>query len=71
MKNLKKSETTICGECGEFIRWSDYDDSDDIFNSVLDKLIHHINNDTKCVRERKINELLETKEKLAQDYWIR
>lgn len=71
MKNVKKSETTICGECGEFIRWSDYDDSDDIFNSVLDKLIHHINNDTKCVRERKINEVLGTKEKLAQDYWIR
>ena len=65
---MKKSETTICGECGEFIRWSDYDDSDDIFNSVID---NHINNDTQCVRERKINELLGTKEKLVQDYWIR
>jgi hypothetical protein len=60
MKNIQTSHTTICQECGELIRWVDPDYK---FNSLIDKLIFHMKNDKKCVRERKLNELFETKEK--------
>jgi hypothetical protein len=68
MKNIQTSHTTICQECSELIRWVDPDylrgsTDDDKFNSLIDKLIFHMKNDKKCVRERKLNELFETKEK--------
>ena len=71
MDNIKTTQSTTCQECNCIIRWTDYYDSDEQFSSVVDKLIHHINNDPQCLRERKLKELFETKEKLAQNYWLK
>ena len=66
--NLDISGSTRCQECGQYISWCDKDD--DGFCGILDKLVYHINNDTQCVRERKLKILLGTKERLAQDHWL-
>lgn len=73
--DIRIRQSTTCQECGEPIIWRDSDyvggsTEDDRFSSAIDKLIHHINNDPKCVRERKLKELLGTKEKLSQDCWL-
>lgn len=57
-------ESTTCQECGELIHWCDSDHvggstDDDKFSSVIQKLIHHLKNDPKCVRERKLKLILE------------
>lgn len=62
-------ETITCQECKKRIQWSD--DTNEQFSSVINKLIYHINNDTQCIRERKLKEIFGTKEKLSQDYWIK
>jgi len=49
------------------IRWCD---SDYQFSGVLEKLKYHINNDTECVRERKLKQIFGKYEKLAQDYYL-
>jgi len=75
-ENITTSHSTTCGECGELISWRDYDyfggtTNDDQFSGIIDKLIYHMKNDPKCVRERKLNELFGTKEKLAQDHYLK
>ena len=75
-ENITTSHSTTCQECGELIRWCDSDyvggtTNDDQFSGIIDKLIYHMKNDPKCVRERKLNELFGTKEKLAQDYYLK
>jgi hypothetical protein len=75
-ENITTSEFTTCQECGELICWRDSDyvggtTDDDQFSGIIDKLIYHMKNDPKCVRERKLNELFGTKEKLAQDYYLK
>ena len=67
--SVTTSWTTYCQECGELIRWADIDDDD--FGGVVDKLIYHMKNDPKCIRERKLKELFGTKKKLSQDYYLR
>lgn len=65
--NIKTTQSTTCQECNCEIRWTDDDEK---FRGVIDKLIHHIKNDSQCLRERKLKEIFGTKEKLAQDYWF-
>ncbi len=74
-QNIETSQSITCQECGELIVWRDSDyvggsTEDDKFSGVIDKLIHHKKNDPKCIRERKLKELLGTKEKLAQDCYL-
>lgn len=69
-KNITTSHSTTCQECGELIRWCDSETNDDQFSGIIDKLIYHMKNDPKCVRERKLNELFGTKKKLAQDFYL-
>jgi hypothetical protein len=45
------STTMCCQECGQLILWTSEDDD---FAGVIDKLIHHIKNDTHCFRNRKL-----------------
>jgi hypothetical protein len=68
-ENITTSHSTTCQECGELIRWCDSET--DQFYGLVDKLIYHMKNDSKCVRERKLNELFGTKEKLAQDHYLK
>lgn len=68
MKDLIWQKSIQCQECDKLITWNT---DDDTFSGVVTKLIYHINNDTNCVRNRKIKELLGEKEKLAQDFWIK
>jgi len=67
MKNINRSESTTCQNCGKMITWRD---SDDQFNGVIFKLKHHINNDIECVRERKLKQIFGEYDKLAQDYYL-
>lgn len=69
--NKKLSQSTTCQNCGKIIRWCDYEPYDGQFIGVIDKLKHHINNDTECVRERKLKQILGEYEKLAQDYYLK
>jgi hypothetical protein len=73
--DISRSESTECQNCGKMIRWCDSDHIgrdtyDDQFSGVIDKLKHHINNDTECVRERKLKQILGEYKKLAQDYYL-
>jgi hypothetical protein len=70
-KNITTSQSILCKECGEKIIWSNSSTNDDEFISVVDKLISHMKNNKKCIRERKLNEIFDTKEKLAQDFWLK
>ena len=70
MSKIVYSGFMTCQECGEKILWRSDNEADDRFASVIDKLIYHIN-DVSCSRERKLKEVLGTKERLAQDHWIR
>jgi len=65
--NISRSESTTCQNCDKMIRWCD---SDYQFSGVLEKLKYHINNDTECVRERKLKQIFGKYEKLAQDYYL-
>ena len=67
--NISISQSTTCQNCGKMIRWPDSYTYDHQFSGVIDKLKHHINNDTECVRERKLKQILGEYEKLAQDYF--
>lgn len=74
--NISISQSTTCQNCGKMIRWCDSDHIggdtyDDQFSGVIDKLKQHINNDTECVRERKLKQILGEYEKLAQDYYLK
>lgn len=74
--NINVSQSTICQNCGEIIRWCDSDHvggtpEDDQFTNVIDKLKNHINNDSVCIRERKLKQLFGEYEKLAQDHYLK
>jgi hypothetical protein len=53
------SESTICGICGQLIRWSSNDVMDDEFDSVIEKLIHHHKTDLSCKREVTLNKIFD------------
>ena len=69
--NISISQSTTCQNCGKMIIWCDSDTYDDQFSGIIDKLIHHMNNDNECVRERKLKQLFEEYEKLSQDYYLK
>lgn len=68
------SEEAICSICNQTIYWTIYrfpktlpnnsiDSIDDKFDNVRHKLKHHQLNDKSCVREQKLNQLLDYNEK--------
>lgn len=74
--NVSISQSTYCQNCEKYIRWCDSDHvggdpNDDQFSGVMDKLIHHINNDPECIRERKLKQLFGEYKKLAQDHYLK
>jgi len=68
--NEVRREHMTCQECGENITWSSDSELDENFNGAIGKLVSHMH-DVKCTRERKLKIILGTKERLAQDTWLR
>ena len=63
------SESMLCPQCGEIVRWSSRDDNHK-FGGVISKLKEHLSKDVKCCRERKLSNLLGEKENLLVNHFL-
>lgn len=59
MSRQVNSASTSCYKCGQWIRASDNENSQDYWpGTVIDKLRHHWNHDVACLRGEKLKEVL-------------